>query len=71
MKVNEMSLSEHKEQLEAAVNTRGPPGAAICRERVQLLRHSYKSTFTEIYENLQKDRTASKIVRFQTGCTRL
>ena len=50
-----MSLSEHEEQLEAAANTRDPPGAAICRKLVQLLRRFYKRKFTEFYEDLQKN----------------
>ena len=45
-----MSLSEHEKQLEAAVNTCGPPGAAICHKSVQLPLRFCKRTSTKIFK---------------------
>ena len=63
-----MSLSEHEEQLEAAANTRDPPGATICREFVQLPRRFYKrkfTDFTKIYRKIRNIFPTSKIVKIK------
>ena len=75
MEVNEMSLSEHEKQLEAAANTRDPAGAAICHESVQLPLRFYKQLLQKISKKtetlcLSTIVKIKEIVRFQTGCMR-
>ena len=72
-----MSLSEHEEQLEAAANTRDPPGAASLFDyRAAFIKENLRK-FTKIYRKIRNILPTSKIVkikeivRFQTGCTRL